>query len=78
MQFDCFRIQLDDFNESVDRLVGLFVEQKIQTLEIAARQSARLGNQLFDIHARSNPAQGKKSGDSEQPPVLKFHAMSYS
>src|SRR5690606_15961498 len=53
MQFDRFRIQLDDFDEGIDRLVRLLVQQEIQSPEVATRQAARFGDKLFYIHTRS-------------------------
>src|SRR3989304_3407890 len=52
MQFDRFRIDADDLDESLDRLVGLLVEQKIEALEIGARQIAGLRKQGIFVEAR--------------------------
>ena len=40
VQLDRLRIDLDHFDEGLDRLVRLFVEQEIEPLEIGARQRA--------------------------------------
>ena len=74
MHVGSFRVELDDFDEGVDRLVRLLVEQEIQALEIAARQAARLRYQLPDVDPRGDPAEAEKNRDAEQPPGFKFHA----
>ena len=38
MQFDSLRINLDDFDERLNRLVGLLIQQKTKPFEIGARQ----------------------------------------
>src|SRR5438046_7107217 len=74
VQIDRLRIDFDDFNERFDRLVGLLVQEKIETAKIRQRQSARLAQQMLDIDARGNPAQRKKYGDNRQePPQLEIH-----
>src|SRR5690349_18030798 len=73
MQFDHLRLNLDDFNERLDRLVGLLVQQEIKSLEVRLRQSAGLGYQMLDIDARGQPAERKKKRQCDQPPVFDFH-----
>ncbi len=38
MQLDRFRIELDDFDECIDRFVGLIVQQVIEAAKVRARQ----------------------------------------
>ena len=70
-----FRVLPDDFNKGVNRLIRLLVEQKIQALEIAARQAARFRHQLIDIDPRGDPAQREEDRNTEQPPEFKFHTL---
>ncbi|MNS98223.1 hypothetical protein D3C72_1325850 [compost metagenome] len=70
-----FRVQLDDFDEGVDGLVMLLIKQEIQALEIIARQAARFGHQLMNVHTRGNPAQREKHRDTQEPPEFKIHAI---
>src|SRR3569833_3926235 len=74
MQLGGFRIELDDLDECIDRLVGLLIQQEVQTLEIPLRQGARLGYELRDVDSGGYPAQCKKRRDGKQPPGFKFHA----
>ena len=57
VQIDRLRIDLDDFDERLDRLVGLLVQQEIEAAEIRQRQRARLAQQVLDVDARGDPAQ---------------------
>jgi hypothetical protein len=62
MQLDGLRIDARRFDEGLDGLVGLLVEQEVQALEIGARQGARLFQQMLDVDARRDPAEPKKTG----------------
>src|SRR3990170_6267108 len=73
VQFDRLRIDPDHLDEGLDRLVGLLVEQKIEALEIRARQIARLGKQVLDVDARGQPSQAEEQREGEQPPIFEFH-----
>ena len=75
MQFYGFGIDTRRLDERLDRLVGLLVEQKIQSLEVGARQSARFQQQVFDVNACRNPAEAKKYRQDQQPPEVDFHAL---
>ena len=75
MQVSRFRIQLHNFNESINRLVRLFIQQEVQPLEIPFWQAARFRQQLFDIDTGSNPSKTKENGNADQPPDFKFHKM---
>ena len=74
VQFDRLRIDLHHFDESLDRLVRLLIEQEIEALEIRARQGARFRHQVFDVDARREPAQSEEQRECEQPPEFEFHA----
>ncbi|MBN8905034.1 MAG: chemotaxis protein CheB [Rhodospirillales bacterium] len=74
VQIDGFRFEFDDFEEGFDGLVGLLVEQEIQATKIRIRQSARFGDDLADVHPRSQPAQREKKREGKQPPEFEFHA----
>ena len=73
VQFDGFRIDLDHFDECLDRLVRLFIEQEIEAFEIGARQRAGFGHQVPDVDARREPAEPEEQRKPEQPPVFEFH-----
>jgi hypothetical protein len=70
MQFDRFRVELDHFDKRVNRLVRLFVEQKIQSADIRTRQVGALGQQRLEVVARSHPAERERDGYDEQPPEV--------
>lgn len=70
-----FRVQAHDLDEGVDGLVRLVVQEEVQALEIAARQAARLGHQLADVHPRGDPAQAEENGHAQQPPEFEFHTF---
>src|SRR5207244_864789 len=57
MQVDGLWIDLDDFDERLDGLVGLLVEQKIESPEIRERQRAGFAQQMADVDARRDPPQ---------------------
>ncbi len=73
MQLDRLRVDFDHFDERLDRLVGLLVQQKVEPLEIGHRQRARFGHELLDVDARGEPAEREEQRQREQPPVLEFH-----
>ncbi len=75
VQLNRFRLDLDDFVERLDRLVGLLVEQEVEALEIGARQRARLAHQVPDVDARRHPAEAEEQREAEQPPVFELHAQ---
>jgi len=62
VHFHRLGVELDDFDERIDRLVRLLIEQEIESLEIAKGKAARLGHQLANIHARGNPAEREQHG----------------
>jgi len=70
MQFDRFGIEFDHFDERVDCLIGLLIEQEIQAAEIRTRQVCALGQQRLEVVARSHPAERKRDGYDEQPPEV--------
>src|SRR6266704_1413846 len=76
VKLDRLRIDLDHLDEGLDRLVGLLVQQKIEALEIRARQLPRFPQQLLDVDARREPAQPEEQRESEQPPELEVHGES--
>jgi hypothetical protein len=74
MEVDRLRVDLDDLDKRLDRLVGLLVQQEIEAAEIRQRQRARFGEQMLDVDARGNPTHRKKDrGDRQQPPELEIH-----
>ena len=75
MQLDGLRLDLDDLDERLDRLVRLLVEQEIQAFEIRPRQRARFRDQVLDVDARSEPAEREEERQCEQPPVFDFHRV---
>src|SRR5215472_15039907 len=70
VQLDRLRIDLDDLDEGLDRLVGLLVQEEVQPPEVGARQAPGLGEKLLDVDARGEPAQPEEQGEPEQPPEL--------
>src|SRR5258706_7315046 len=73
VQFYSLRIDLYDLDKGLDSLVGLLVEEEIESLEIRQRQCAGFGYPLLDVDARSKPAEGEEQGKSQKPPEFKFH-----
>src|SRR5438132_5973152 len=74
MQIDGLRIDFDDLDERLDRLVRLLVQKKVETAKIRQRQRPRLTQQMLDIDARGNPTKReKKHRECQQPPELDFH-----
>src|SRR4029077_19947160 len=65
VQLDGLRIDLDHFDEGLDRLVRLFIEPEIETLGKGARQRTRFRHQVLDIDARGEPAQAEKQWKRE-------------
>ena len=47
------RINFHNFDESLDRLVRLLVQEKVEPFEIRQRQRTRFGQELFDVDARN-------------------------
>src|SRR5690606_24712628 len=68
------RVMLYRFDEGIDGLVLLFIEQQVQALEVGLGRSAVLAAQLPQVHARGAPAQqkGKRKGQ-QQPVEIEFH-----
>ena len=73
MELHCLRIDFDHFDESLDRLVGLLVQQEIEPLEVRRRQRPRFRHELLDVDARGEPSQREKKRQGEQPPILEIH-----
>ena len=74
VQVDRLRIDLDDLDERLDRLVGLLVQQEIEPAEIRQRQRPRFAQQVLDVDARGEPAQREEQRrDRQQPPELEIH-----
>ena len=74
VQVDGLRIDLDDFDERFDRLVGLLVQQEIQAAEIRQRQRARLTQQMLDVDACGYPPEREKQRrDRQEPPQFEVH-----
>ncbi len=74
VQVDRLRIDLDDLDERLDRLVGLLVQQEVEAAEVRQRQRARLAQQVLDVDARGDPAQREEQRrDRQQPPELEVH-----
>src|SRR5574343_2023885 len=71
MQLDGLRVDLGHFEEGIDGLVRLLVEQEIQPLKIGARQGTGLMHHLAHVHARRRPAQSKKDRNQQQLPIIK-------
>ena len=61
VQFGCFRIVLDSLNKRINGLILLFIEQKVQALEIRLGRLAVFHAQLPQIQARCEPAQYKRN-----------------
>src|SRR5262249_37823244 len=78
VKVDRLRVDLDDLDEGLDRLVGLLVQEEIQPAEIRQRQRARLAKQVRDIDARRDPPQREEQHrDRQQPPqTLEVHHAS--
>ena len=73
VQFDGLRIDLDDLDKGFDGLVGLFVKEKIESLEIRQRQRTGFGKQLLYVDARGKPAEGEEQRKPQKPPEFEFH-----
>src|SRR5207248_2113525 len=68
-------IDFDDFDERLDRFVGLLVQQKVETPKIRQRQRARFTEQVPNVDSGCDPAKRENDGDDrQQPPQLEFHA----
>jgi hypothetical protein len=76
MQLDGLRIDARRFDEGLDGLVRLLVEEEVQALEIGSRQGARLFQQLLDVDAGGGPAESEKDRQDQQPPEFNFHGVS--
>ena len=68
MQLRSVGVVLYGFDEGVDGLVLLFVEQVVQALEVGARGLAVGDAQLAQVQARGDPAQGKSQWQADQDP----------
>src|SRR5436190_17614536 len=73
VQLDRLGIDLHHFDERLDRLVGLLVQQEVEALEIRARQGARLVDDLADVDARGGPSHDEEERQREQPPPFELH-----
>ena len=74
MQIDRLRIDFDDLDERLDRLIRLLVQKKIEPAKIRERQRARFTQEMLNVDARRDPAQSEKQRrDREQPPKLEIH-----
>ena len=74
MQLGGVRVALHGFDESVDGLVLLLVEQMVQAFEIGFGVAAVFHAQLAQIKARSQPAQDECQGEAEKNQVdIKVH-----
>ena len=75
VQFGGVRVVLNRFDEGIDGLVLLLVEQEIQTLEIGFRGLAIFKAQLAQIEPRGQPTQAEGQWQTEQDPAqVKVHA----
>src|SRR5262245_21529780 len=73
VEVDRGRVDFDDLDERLDRLVGLLVQQEIEAPEIRTRNAARLRQKLLDIDAGGEPAQAEEDRETDEPPKLKIH-----
>ena len=74
MQVDRLRIDLDDFDERLDRLVRLLVQQEVEPAKVRQRQRPRLAQQVLDVDPRGDPAQPEEQRrNRQQPPQLEIH-----
>ena len=70
-------VVLHRFNEGVDGLVLLLVEQEVKAFEISLRRLAVVLAHLAQIHARGQPTEGESHGQAKQNPAeVKFHGSS--
>ena len=70
VQFDRLGIDLGHFEEGIDGLVRLLVEQEVETLKIGARQGARFMHHLPDVETGRRPAQPEEQRDEKELPVF--------
>ncbi len=70
VQLNRFRVELDDFDKRIDRLVGLLIEQEIQAAEVRTRQVGAFRQQRLEVVACGHPAERKSDGDDKQPPEV--------
>ena len=70
VQLDRFRVEFDDFDKRVDRLIGLLIEQEIQATEVRTRQVGAFGQQRLEVVACGHPAERKSDGYDKQPPEV--------
>src|SRR6185436_1600499 len=69
-------IALHRLDESVDRLVGLFVEQQVQAVEVRLRGLALRALPLTDVQARRDPAERERDRQTDQQPLqIEFHRV---
>ena len=74
VQFGGVRVALDGFNEGVDGLVLLLVEQVVEATKISLGGFAALHAHLPHVPARSQPTQAKRQGQGpQQPSEIKVH-----
>src|SRR5690606_9071713 len=72
MQLDRLGIDLHHVDEGVDRLVGLLVEEEVESAEVGVRHvAAAVG--LARLEAGREPAEDEEERDGEQPPGVEGH-----
>ena len=75
VQLRCVGVVLHGFDEGVNRLVLLLVEQEVQALEIGLGGLVVFNAQLAKVKARGQPAQHESQGQTQQDPgQVKVHA----
>ena len=72
MQLDRLWINLDGVDKGLDCPIRLFIQQKIQSLEIGTRQGAGFLDQMLDVNACGCPSQTEKQWKEEQLPIFEF------
>jgi len=78
MQLNRLVVDLHSLDEGIDGLVGLLVEEEIQTGQIGPGQRPRLFDQMLDVDARRQPAERKEQRKRQQPPEFEFHGINSS
>jgi len=69
VQFRCVGVVLYRFDEGINGLVLLLIEQEVQPLEVSLGCAAVLGPQLTQIKARCQPAENKRDWQAQQDPA---------
>jgi hypothetical protein len=75
MQLDRLGIDFDYFDERLNGLVRLLVDQKVKASKVRGGKSAGLGQELLDVDACREPTQTEEDREADQPPELEFHAL---